>query len=109
MAASRFLMAVVPIWFSSWPFMARKAEPAKVGWGRDYYYYDYYFCKKNKTKNNKTEKNKEMHSPLTLDDRDIVTGEIVGAEQLAHLHLDQLDQLLIGNLRGKREKGDDIG
>jgi hypothetical protein len=32
------------------------------------------------------------------DDRDVVAGEVVGGQQLAHLHLDQLQQLLVVDL-----------
>jgi hypothetical protein len=34
----------------------------------------------------------------TTDDRDVVAGELVGAQQLADFHLDELEQLLVVDL-----------
>ena len=44
-----------------------------------------------------------------LDDRDVVAGEVVGAQQLADLHLDQLEQLLVVHHIGLVHEHDDIG
>jgi len=34
----------------------------------------------------------QRHLGRALDDRDVVAGELVGGEQLAHFHLDQVEQ-----------------
>ena len=43
------------------------------------------------------------------DERDVVAGEVVVGEQLAHLHLDQLEQLLVVDHVGLVEEHDDVG
>ena len=45
----------------------------------------------------------------TADDRDVVAGELVLGEQLAHLHLDQLDQLLVVDRIALVQEHDDVG
>src|SRR5579884_541391 len=43
------------------------------------------------------------------DDRNVVAGELVLAEQLAHLELDQLEDLLVVDHVGLVERDDDVG
>ena len=45
----------------------------------------------------------------TADDRDVVAGELVLGEQLAHLHLDQLDQLLVVDRVALVQEHHDVG
>src|SRR3546814_5472118 len=44
----------------------------------------------------------------TLDDRGVVTGEVVLGQQLAHFHFDQLEQLFVVDHVGLVQEHDDV-
>src|SRR5690606_7698353 len=49
------------------------------------------------------------HQGGTDDDRSVVTGEVVSAQQIAHFHLNQFQQLFIVNHVGLVQEHDDVG
>src|SRR5690606_2174228 len=49
------------------------------------------------------------HQGGTDDDRSVVTGEVVSAQQIAHFHLNQFQQLFIVNHVGLVQEHDNVG